>query len=140
MEEKKTFSKAVETLKTNTAKVEQNYRQMKQDLTARNERVVELEQQNVELAAKAELVEQVAVQQQSAPTSQELDDASNENRTLKDHVNQLRTSVEVNLLTSQSKYNVSNKPGAHDSYDLSDIYPPSATTCFDGCCCDSNEL
>ena len=39
LEEKKSFSKAVESLKANTARVEQNFKQMKQELTARNIKV-----------------------------------------------------------------------------------------------------
>ena len=39
LDEKKSFSKAVESLKANTARVEQNFKQMKQELTARNIKV-----------------------------------------------------------------------------------------------------
>ena len=39
LEEKKSFSKAVESLKANTARVELNFKQMKQELTARNIKV-----------------------------------------------------------------------------------------------------
>ena len=61
LEEKKSFSKAVESLKANTARVEQNFKQMKQELTARNIKVT----CSLEVALSAESLDSLSSENQS---------------------------------------------------------------------------
>lgn len=66
MEEKKSFSKAVETLKTNTAKVEQNYKQMKSELSDKSQLLDQLkaERDALQVRRSRVLAENILLQHQ----------------------------------------------------------------------------
>lgn len=99
-EEKKSFSKAVETLKANTTKVQDNYKQMKQELAARNIRITDLEREKGELISQVEttVVETAQLQQGAAVPSSEMEALREEHQVLKEHLNALRHNIEVSLI------------------------------------------
>lgn len=100
-EENRSFARATETLKLNTAKVEQNYRHMKQELSAKVQRVAELERENAAMVLKLDSTDTATVQHTSshagpAPGLQE------EYAVLQEHMNALRQSYEVGTSTGCS--------------------------------------
>ena len=107
-EEKKSFSVAVETLKQNTAKVEQNYKRMKLDLLAQSQRAEQLEQEKGEIIHSYEQRVSEAVQRQEATTvssvenSQQMSNLEQEYQVLQQHSSQLRIILEVTRNAEQS--------------------------------------
>lgn len=103
VDEKKSFAKAVQTLKENTAKVEQNYKQMKQELHTKTQRLAEMEAEKVQLISRVESsrVEEVQTQQAAIPnpaTLTALTALQQEYEILQEHTSALRHSYEVSYM------------------------------------------
>ena len=95
LEEKKSFAKATEALKCNTAKVEQNFKQMKQELAAKVQRVAELEKENVSLVQKLDSADAAHAPQLTAVSAEQHAGLQQEYLVLQEHMNALRHSYEV---------------------------------------------
>ncbi|KAF6021807.1 GOLGA3 [Bugula neritina] len=94
LEEKKSFAKGLETLKANTSKVEQNYRQMKQELAVKSQRVDELEKKNAELCDRVDSPSVQSAPQANAVPAEEVTGLQQEYLVLQEHLNALRHNVE----------------------------------------------
>ena len=95
LEEKKSFAKATEALKLNTAKVEQNFKQMKQELSANVQRMADLEKENAELVSKLDSTDSVLTQQASSVPADQNPGLQQEHVVLQEHMSALRHSYEV---------------------------------------------
>ena len=95
LEEKKSFAKATEALKLNTAKVEQNFKQMKQELSANVQRMADLEKENAELVSKLDSTDSVLTQQASSVPADHNPGLQQEYVVLQEHMSALRHSYEV---------------------------------------------
>lgn len=99
LEENRSFARATEALKLNTAKVEQNFKQMKQDLSSKLQRVAELERENSALVNKLDSTDAVPAVQTSSSPADHLPELQQEYIVLQEHMSALRQSYEVNWVT-----------------------------------------
>ncbi|XP_067935057.1 golgin subfamily A member 3-like [Watersipora subatra] len=94
LEEKKSFAKATEALKLNTAKVEQNFKVMKQELGEKTQKVFELEKEKAALVHKLQAAETVQTATHAGVPSDEHVRLQQEHSVLQEHMAALRHNYE----------------------------------------------